>query len=265
MQRLADSTGPDIACRAAAGIIGRDDLKLVERVTPVLEALQAASPNRFRGVRHAVSWHPHPELANREVERCLAHHDFRARAKVLAAMGHCLEIADCFSQLAELASFARALHNVPIVLSRSGGLILAYTRAGRFAEVTTKRKRAIHSVAYFPNIVIKFVAAGMPRFGFDWHPRAKPVESHELTESIASPAPVASRSSTSTADCSKAPSQRTKSPSRTTSFITPSNAFLRSIWRPRGGLCSAATLSVCTGFSSPQTAQRSQILVSFFS
>jgi hypothetical protein len=40
--------------QVAAAIIGYADLKLGERVAPVLEAMQAASPNRFRGVRHSV-------------------------------------------------------------------------------------------------------------------------------------------------------------------------------------------------------------------
>src|SRR6266545_6129929 len=48
--------------RAAASIVGHADLDLGERVEPVLEALQAASPNRFRGVRHSVTWDPHPEV-----------------------------------------------------------------------------------------------------------------------------------------------------------------------------------------------------------
>jgi len=50
--------------RVAAGIIGSADLKLGERVRPVLEGLQAASPNRFRGICHSVGWDPHPELEN---------------------------------------------------------------------------------------------------------------------------------------------------------------------------------------------------------
>ncbi len=47
--------------RAAAAIIGHANLNLGDGVKPVLEALQAASPNRFRGVRHSVGWDPHPE------------------------------------------------------------------------------------------------------------------------------------------------------------------------------------------------------------
>ena len=42
--------------RAAAAIVGHANLNLRERVEPVLQALQAASPNRFRGIRHSVTW-----------------------------------------------------------------------------------------------------------------------------------------------------------------------------------------------------------------
>src|SRR5919199_3041537 len=40
--------------QVAAAIIGYADLKLGEWVAPVLEAMRAASPNRFRGIRHSV-------------------------------------------------------------------------------------------------------------------------------------------------------------------------------------------------------------------
>ena len=44
--------------RAAASIVGHANLNMGARVEPVLEALQAASPNRFRGIRHSVTWGP---------------------------------------------------------------------------------------------------------------------------------------------------------------------------------------------------------------
>ena len=42
--------------RAAAGIVGSADLRLGDRVQPVLEAQIAASPQRFRGIRHRAAW-----------------------------------------------------------------------------------------------------------------------------------------------------------------------------------------------------------------
>ena len=80
----AAATGLYGPCRAASAIIGHADLKLGDRVEPVLQALQAASPNRFRGIRHTVTWDPHPEIENREKEGALATADYRAGAGVLA-------------------------------------------------------------------------------------------------------------------------------------------------------------------------------------
>ncbi len=52
-QAAADS---NIATLVAAAIVGHADLRLGDRVTPVLEAHLAASPNRFRGIRHSTTW-----------------------------------------------------------------------------------------------------------------------------------------------------------------------------------------------------------------
>jgi len=65
--------------RAAASIVGHANLLLGERVEPVLEALQAASPNRFRGIRQSVAWDPHPEVENRVPEGTLASETFQTR------------------------------------------------------------------------------------------------------------------------------------------------------------------------------------------
>ena len=77
--------------QAAAAIIGYADLKLGERVASVLEAMQAASPARFRGVRHSVGWDPSPELVNRDIQGVLASDQYRAGARASAGMGLCLE------------------------------------------------------------------------------------------------------------------------------------------------------------------------------
>ena len=106
--------------RAAAAIIGHANLTLGEGVKPVLEALQAASPNRFRGVRHSVGWDPHPEVVNRDAEGRLKSDEYRAGARVLADMGVLLENSLYFPQLLELADFARAVPGLTIVLNHIG-------------------------------------------------------------------------------------------------------------------------------------------------
>src|SRR5260370_9872746 len=80
-------------------IMGQEDLNRAEGVKPVLEALQAASPNRFRGIRHTVTWDRHPEVGNREKEGVLATAEYRAGAQVLARMGLSLDTGVGFPQL----------------------------------------------------------------------------------------------------------------------------------------------------------------------
>src|ERR1700751_1165574 len=72
----ASASGGYGPCRAASAIVGHANLNLGDRVEPVLEALQAASPNRFRGIRHTVTWDPHPEIDNREPEGVLTTADY---------------------------------------------------------------------------------------------------------------------------------------------------------------------------------------------
>jgi predicted TIM-barrel fold metal-dependent hydrolase len=179
------ATGLYGPCRAAAAIVGHADLKLGERVEPVLHALQAASPNRFRGIRHTVTWDPHPEIGNRETEGVLGSPGYRAGARVLARMGLSLDTGVCFPQLPELADFAKALPDLTIVLNHLGGLQRVGPYAGREEEVLATWRRGIAAVAQCPNVNLKLGGIGMPRLGFDWHTREKPIGSEELAASMA--------------------------------------------------------------------------------
>ena len=186
VQRIAEesASGRYGESRAAAAIIGRADLKMGAAVRPVLEALQAASPDRFRGIRHAVGWDPHPEVENREVEGCLFRDDYLAGARVLRDMGLLLETTVYFPQLPDLADFARKIPDLPIVLNHIGGMIRTGPYANRDDEVTAEWRRGIAAVAACPNIALKLGGIGMPRIGFDWHTRAAPIGSEELAASV---------------------------------------------------------------------------------
>ncbi len=171
--------------RAAAAIIGHADLKLGDRVEPVLDALQAASPNRFRGIRHSVTSDPHPEIESREPQCMLATDNFRAGARVLARKGMSLEGWLYFPQLPELADFAKAVPDLTIILNHIGGLMRTGPYAGRGDELMATWRSGIAAVAACPNVNIKLGGVGMPRTGFDWHDREQPVGSEELAESMA--------------------------------------------------------------------------------
>ena len=173
--------------RAASAIVGHANLNLGERVQVVLEALQAASPNRFRGIRHSVTWDPHPEVENTAAHKAagqLASDQFRAGARVLARMGLSFDVWLFFPQLPELADFARAVPELPIILNHIGGLLRVGPYANRDAEVLATWRRGIAAVAASPNVTCKLGGVGMPRTGFDWHARSKPLGSEELAASM---------------------------------------------------------------------------------
>ncbi len=187
VQGLAAASASGIygKCRAAATIIGHADLKLGPRVAPVLEALQTASPNRFKGIRHIVTWDRDPHVESREVEGVLSTAEFRAGAKALARMNLTLDTICCWPQLPEMVDFARAVPELTIIMNHLGGL----NRTGRFAgkddEVMPGWRAGIAELAKCPNVLLKLGGHGMPRFGFDWHLRDKPVGSEELAAQIA--------------------------------------------------------------------------------
>ncbi|PWU17832.1 MAG: amidohydrolase [Candidatus Rokuibacteriota bacterium] len=174
--------------RAAAAIVGHANLNLGAGVEPVLDALQAASPNRFRGIRHSVTWDPHPEVENTAAHNRqgqLASDQFRAGARVLARKGLSLEAWLYFPQLPELADFAKAVPDLAIILNHIGGLLRVGPYANRDSEVLATWRKGIAAVAACPNVSVKLGGIGMPRTGFDWHLRSTPIGSEELAASMA--------------------------------------------------------------------------------
>ena len=186
VQAIADdsATGNHGPGRAAAAIIGHADLKLGEGVRPVLEAMKAASPNRFRGVRHSVGWDESPELANRDIKGALGTGGYRAGAKVLAGMGLVLENSLYFHQLPELADFARSVPELTIVLNHIGGLCRIGPYANRDDEVLPQWRKGVEEVAKCPNIIMKLGGVGQLRYGYYWHDRETAVGSEELAQGL---------------------------------------------------------------------------------
>ena len=184
IQTIADAAASR-PTKAAAAIIGHADLKLGEDVRPVLEAMQSASPNRFRGVRHSVGWDESPELANRDIRGALGTDGYRSGAKVLADMGLILENSLYFHQLPELAEFARAVPEVTIVLNHIGGLLRVGPYADRDDEVLPIWRKGVEEVAKCPNIVMKLGGVGQLRYGFYWHDRETAIGSEELAGDLA--------------------------------------------------------------------------------
>ena len=187
VQGLAAASASGIygEARAAAAIVGHADLKLGDGVAPVLEALRAASPNRFKGIRHNITWSPDPSLEDRETRGVAASESFRAGARVLAGMGLSLDVMLSFPQLNEVADFARALPDLTIILNHLGGVSRTGIYAGKDDEVIPLWREGIRDVAQCPNVVCKLGGMGMPRWGLGWHTRDIPIGSEELAEAMA--------------------------------------------------------------------------------
>ena len=180
----ASASGVYGPSRAAAGIMGHADLKLGADVAPVLDALQAASPNRFRGIRHNITWNNDPAWENRENEGVVTSPKFIEGAKVLSQKGLRLDIMQAFPQMPEIAEFAKAVPDLPIIVNHVGGVSRVGIYSGKDNEITPIWRDGITALAACPNVTMKLGGLGMPRFGFGWHARETPIGSEELAEAM---------------------------------------------------------------------------------
>ena len=98
--------------RVAAGIVGHADMMLGSRVEPVLNALMRAGGDRFRGIRHGVSWEaeaatirPNPSTR----AGMLADKNFREGVAVLGRLGLSYDVSLYHTQIPEVGDLAGAL------------------------------------------------------------------------------------------------------------------------------------------------------------
>jgi|TARA_B100000745_G_scaffold12034_1_gene9047 predicted TIM-barrel fold metal-dependent hydrolase len=173
--------------RAAAAIVGHANLNLGSKVREVLEALKEASPKRFRGIRHSVTWDPHPEIENTALhknEGQMLTKNFQDGAKVLADMGLTFEAWMYSHQLGELVDLAKTVPDLKIILNHVGGLVLDGPYESIREEVLANWRDRIKELSECPNVVVKLGGIGMPRTGFDWHLRQEPIGSEELASQM---------------------------------------------------------------------------------
>ncbi len=172
----------------AAGIVSLADLSLGSAVEPVLEAHIAASQNRFRGIRHASSWHVSDKIRNAHTnpaEGLLLDATFRQGFACLYKLGLSFDAWLYHTQLADLVDLAQAFPDAPIILDHVGGPLGIGPYAGKQDEVFTEWRRGIIDLAECRNVVIKLGGVTMPMCGFGWHKRDKPPTSAEIAEATA--------------------------------------------------------------------------------
>ncbi len=170
------------ATEVAAGIVGTADLCLGDDVVPVLEAQIAASPNRFRGVRHRAAWPERQPSRGQPVgrEHLLLDPEFRRGFSVLRRYALTFEAWLFHPDIPDVADLARAFPDTTIILNHLGGPILTGQFPGTKEEIFAQWKRDISAVATCPNVVMKLGGIQMAVNGFGWHERQQPPTSDEL-------------------------------------------------------------------------------------
>jgi predicted TIM-barrel fold metal-dependent hydrolase len=178
------ASGAQGPLRANAGIVGTADLRLGDRVSPVLEAQLAASPNRFRGIRHRAAWpmsRPPAPGQPGQVPHLLLDKAFREGFARLRLYAMSFEVWTFHPDIPDVADLARAFPDTTVILNHLGGPITS-GEYGTREEVFASWKKSISEVATCPNVVMKLGGIQMPVNGFGWHERERPPTSDELLE-----------------------------------------------------------------------------------
>lgn len=175
---------PSIEAKVVAAIVGFADLTLGDGVAAVLEAHRAASPTRFRGIRHSTTWDASGALRSDAPQGLLADARFRRGFAWLKKFDLSFDAWLYHPQLSELTDLARAFPDTTIVLNHLGAPLGIGPYAGKRDEVFQHWRRGIGELAACPNVAVKLGGLGSERSGYDWHQRKDPPSSVEVAVAL---------------------------------------------------------------------------------
>ncbi len=170
--------------QVAAGIVSFADLSLGSKVKDVLEAHLAASPNRFKGIRHATSFHKDPAVRNAHTnpsEGLSRTDEFREGYQILGDMNLSFDAWCYFEQIPELVDLAKTFPEVTMIVDHFAGPI----RMGPYtdhAEIFKIWQTNMEPFMHLDNVFFKLGGINMKVNGFDWHKRDLPPGSDELVD-----------------------------------------------------------------------------------
>jgi L-fuconolactonase len=172
--------GDTLVCH---GIVGKADLTLGDDVPKALERLQAAAPERLKGIRQLVAWDASPEvstLRNPPPPGLLASDAFLAGFAHLDRMGLVFDAGIYHPQMPELIALADRFPQARIVANHLGGWIGVGPYAVDRDETFRRWRVDIQALAQRSNVSMKLGGIGMRSSGFDFLDRALPPTSDEL-------------------------------------------------------------------------------------
>jgi predicted TIM-barrel fold metal-dependent hydrolase len=174
------AANPAITSRIAGAIVGHANLARGDAVAAVLEAHLAASPTRFRGIRHSTTWDASDALRSEAAQGSLAEDNFCRGFAWLEKFGLSFDAWVYHPQLPEVAQLARRFPGITIIVNHIGAPLGVGPYAGKRNEVFQEWSQGIAAIAACPNVAVKLGGVGSLRSGYDWHERAVKPSSQEL-------------------------------------------------------------------------------------
>jgi len=166
--------------RACAGIVGHADLTSGSRVEPVVSALMRAGGERFRGIRHGVSWDADPAIvspASPVRPGLLTDKTFREGVAVLSRLGLSYDLSLYHPQIHEVGDLASAFPDLRIVVNHVGGVLGIGAYRSKRDEVFSRWAVSIKALAARPNVYVKLGGLGQGYTGLGFNEQAEPPSS----------------------------------------------------------------------------------------
>ncbi len=171
------------ARRPCAAIVGHADLTLGSAAGRVLDALQAAAPDRFRGIRHAAAWDADPEVLGPPFharEGLYLDTTFREGFAELGKRGLSFDAWVLEPQLGDVIDLARAFPDQPIVLDHCGTPLNIASYGGTLDARFGVWRDAIRTLAQCENVSVKLGGLAMAFAGLPDHGPASGLSSEQL-------------------------------------------------------------------------------------
>lgn len=152
------------ASRYCAAIVGHADLMLGMGAGAVLDALHAAAPDRFRGIRHQGAWDADAQVLGppfHAPEGLYRDATFRTGFAELGKRGMTFDAWVLEPQLPDVIDLARAFPDQPICLDHCGTPLGVASYAGRLPERFDTWRRNIRELAACENVVVKLGGLAM--------------------------------------------------------------------------------------------------------
>lgn len=159
--------------RPCAGIVGHADLRLGSRVGEVLDALHAASPSRFKGIRHSAAWDADPTVLGAPFahpEGLYLDAAFREGFAELGKRGMTFDAWLLEPQLCDVIDLAKTFPDQPICLDHCGTPLNIASYRGSLPEHFDRWQANIRELARCENVFVKLgglamAFCGMPEKG----------------------------------------------------------------------------------------------------